>query len=302
MSNATLLPIQQFTDNAGALLSLGRVYSYQVGTLTPKTLYKSSSGSGGASYTNYFQLDQYGRTTLGIWGTGYYRIIIKSADGATTYWDIDNVSGGEFTPAVSNSSIFTSLVELQSGVNLKMWNTGNTFSGLFVQPNYAANRTYTLPDTNINKFIVNTGNATTQGTQTLGTTNIASLTTAPTTTNSNIITSMVITHTAQKTTNPIRVHGSLCIGTTPTVPAYIALFQAGTLVASKAFTITTTLHNYPFDFYISAGAGTVSSQAYQLYMGSTTMSAQTVYFNSISTTTTWGGTISSTMNLDEYSS
>jgi len=123
MANAALLPINQFmgTSYAGYTIT-----AYEVGTTTPKDIYTSSSGSGGASHDNPLTLNANGSTTLGIWGTGFYDILLKNTSGTTVFtWT--NVSGGDAT--VSSSSSATAMNPSDNFVRnsqFSVWQNGTT--------------------------------------------------------------------------------------------------------------------------------------------------------------------------------
>lgn len=99
MANAALLNIPQFL---GPSYSGYKYYFYEITSSTPKNAYNSSSGSSGSSLDNPLTLNSNGSTTTGIWGTGYYRVILKDSSG-TTVFDWDNVSGGENVSASSGA-------------------------------------------------------------------------------------------------------------------------------------------------------------------------------------------------------
>jgi len=79
-----------FTDNSGEPLALGKVYTYQAGTLTPKATYVDSLAQ--TSEQNPVILDANGRKQ--IYATGSYKFIIKTAADATLY-TLDNLFFGD---------------------------------------------------------------------------------------------------------------------------------------------------------------------------------------------------------------
>lgn len=80
---------QQFFDNNGNPLNGGLLYSYEITSTTPKSLYTTSAAT--TALSNPVVLDAYGRKSAGIFGTGLYRLILKTSAGVTL-WDVDNVS------------------------------------------------------------------------------------------------------------------------------------------------------------------------------------------------------------------
>jgi hypothetical protein len=91
---ATLLPIvQQYFGNDGRPLAGGLVYTYEPSTLTPKLTYANEAGT--QPLSNPIELDAYGRcnTETGIWGSGFYRVIVATAEDVPIT-DTDYVSMG----------------------------------------------------------------------------------------------------------------------------------------------------------------------------------------------------------------
>jgi hypothetical protein len=128
MANAALLSIPQFFGTSYA----GYTYTFYEagGTTTPKDVYKSSNGSATVSnaHPNPLTLNANGTTDEGIWGTGYYRVILKNASG-TSIFTWDNVSGGEgaaTTTATATAPLDTNLNRLENA-NFTVW-YGNTTS------------------------------------------------------------------------------------------------------------------------------------------------------------------------------
>lgn len=102
----SLAPVpQQYFDNSGAPLASGLVYFYQAGTSTPKDTYTTSSGA--TANANPVVLNSAGRPTTGIWGTGTYKIVVKTSAGSTLETR-DNVviSNETLTDTVLNETNF----------------------------------------------------------------------------------------------------------------------------------------------------------------------------------------------------
>lgn len=90
MAQTSLLPppSQQFSDANGTPLSGGKVFFYEPGTTTAKSVYSNSSGN--VSLPNPVILDSAGRGS--IWLSGYYKVVLKDSSDNLIY-TIDNVSG-----------------------------------------------------------------------------------------------------------------------------------------------------------------------------------------------------------------
>ena len=73
---ATLIPVtQQWFDNNGDPLALGKIYFYEAGTTTPKDTYTTQAGD--TENANPVILDASGRAS--IWGTGSYKEVVKTS-------------------------------------------------------------------------------------------------------------------------------------------------------------------------------------------------------------------------------
>lgn len=64
-------------DNSGEMLAGGKVYSYEAGTTTPKTLYTDSACTTPAGVSSVLTLDAYGRAR--VFGTGAYKFVVKTS-------------------------------------------------------------------------------------------------------------------------------------------------------------------------------------------------------------------------------
>lgn len=98
---ALLFPTLQFLDpnytSYARPLALGKIYTYEAGTTTPKATYTDSTE--GTSHANPIILNSNGQPEVsgspkGIWlsSDGLYKIVIKNAAG-TTLQEIDNTTG-----------------------------------------------------------------------------------------------------------------------------------------------------------------------------------------------------------------
>lgn len=80
-------PVQSYEDSSGRPLSGGQLFTYAAGTLTQLATYQDAAGT--VPNANPIILNERGEAT--VYGTGNYRLILKSSTGATI-WDRDNVS------------------------------------------------------------------------------------------------------------------------------------------------------------------------------------------------------------------
>lgn len=106
-------PFAYFTDNNGAPLAGGLVYTYAAGTNTPQASYTDSSGV--TPNANPVVLDSAGRAA--IWLSGFYKIIVKDSLGNTIGVPADNVtainsSGNMNTSVYDPANIAEQLVGL----------------------------------------------------------------------------------------------------------------------------------------------------------------------------------------------
>ena len=117
MSQASLLipPHPQFFDNNGAPLAGGKLYFYQPGTTTPKTVYSSSDAS--IPLTNPVILDSAGRAD--VWLSGYYNVVLTDA--------LDNLIWSE-TNASSQYSITTQFSQWLEQTDILTYITPTQFS------------------------------------------------------------------------------------------------------------------------------------------------------------------------------
>lgn len=93
-------PLQYFDDNGNPLAN-GKVWTYIAGTSTPKATYSDYALS--SLNTNPVQLDAAGRVSM--WGAGAYKIITKTAAGATVETRDDMRLSGLTTTVVGDTSI-----------------------------------------------------------------------------------------------------------------------------------------------------------------------------------------------------
>lgn len=129
---ATLLtkPKIRFFNNAGAVLSLGKVYTLEAGTVVLKTTWKNQDKS--TPNTNPIILDAFGRAD--IWGDGSYKIDLYDADdNQIPGWPIDDINlydpvdwtGLTATIADLNSTTTTGL-QKNSDYNIVLTDRGKT--------------------------------------------------------------------------------------------------------------------------------------------------------------------------------
>ena len=101
----------QFHDNAGDPLAGGKIYTYEVGTTTPKTAYQDSDLT--TPHANPIILDAYGRPPSGqIWFDGDTKALVYDADDVL----ITPVGGDNLNPDAEG---FGSWADKDSGVLTK---------------------------------------------------------------------------------------------------------------------------------------------------------------------------------------
>lgn len=98
------------TDNNGEMLSGGKLYSYDAGTVASKTLYQEASLS--TPHSNPIVLDAYGRKVA--FGSGKYKLILKTSDDATL-WTADGVDLTDPAPIASDVASLTAYTTTQIG-------------------------------------------------------------------------------------------------------------------------------------------------------------------------------------------
>lgn len=79
-------------DNTGTPISGAKLYSYAAGTTTPQATYTTAALS--VSNANPVVADSNGFASVWIDPTLTYRMVLKSADNGTTFWDVDNITDG----------------------------------------------------------------------------------------------------------------------------------------------------------------------------------------------------------------
>lgn len=86
------VPQMQFFDDDGEPLAGGWLYTYQAGTVSLQTVYKTTSLSGGASWTNPIHLDSAGRVGGAIFPpiTPAIKYVLQDAD-HVVIWTQDTV-------------------------------------------------------------------------------------------------------------------------------------------------------------------------------------------------------------------
>lgn len=93
MSQMSLMPYftQQFFDNNGEPLAGGKIYFYEPGTTTYKSIYSDSNGT--VTLPNPVILDSAGRTQIFL--DGYYKVVLHDANN-TLIDTLDNVSAQHY--------------------------------------------------------------------------------------------------------------------------------------------------------------------------------------------------------------
>jgi hypothetical protein len=102
MSNPLFPPLCRLFNGSGDPLNGGKVYTYEAGTLAPKTTWTDSTM--GTENANPVILDSEGYpTTGGIWGEGFYKIIIEDANGVQQGDPIDNYTNDSGEPGAAGT-------------------------------------------------------------------------------------------------------------------------------------------------------------------------------------------------------
>lgn len=108
-----------FGDASG--LPLGTATFYEAGTVTPKNVYTDSAG--GTAHTNPVTFDANGWAQ--IWGSGNYKILIKTAAGVTID-TVDNYNPASFSGSGSNAFAYPSTNTATAGDSVSLGGDGNT--------------------------------------------------------------------------------------------------------------------------------------------------------------------------------
>lgn len=162
-------PVQRWTDNTGAPLENGRIYTYAEETTDAQPAYEDADEN--TSHGTYIQLDQYGKADIFLASElPPYKFVIKDQFG-TTIDTIDNVNtnlqGSNFSGitltnciislaqslSVLGSSIFTGLVTIGNAATgpgsarfLEDTDNGSNYIDITAPSSVTGNRTLTLPD------------------------------------------------------------------------------------------------------------------------------------------------------------
>jgi len=108
-----------FTDNSGNPLNGGKVYSYQAGTTTPKSLFTNSAGT--IVETNPVILDSNGRKQ--VYASGAYKLEVKTAADVLLY-TLDNLFIGEYATNLDEVAVLNTAGS-QIIINTAITLTGN---------------------------------------------------------------------------------------------------------------------------------------------------------------------------------
>lgn len=118
MAFRVLGPFTQFFSLSGALLGGGTLNFYETGTLTPKATYNSSALS--VANSNPITLPTSGIPAVDIWGSGTYRVIIKTAAGATIFDEDVLDPAAQAVAPVENVTALRALTGLLDGQRIDM--------------------------------------------------------------------------------------------------------------------------------------------------------------------------------------
>lgn len=136
----------QFFTNTGAVLTGGKLYSYEAGTTTPKVTYTTSAGN--VARTNPIILDAAGRVPSGgeIWITSaaYKFVLTDSTDVLIATWD--NIIGiGAASYQIQN---FTGTGS-QTVFTLSATSFGEDYTFVYINGVYQNKNTYTISGTTL---------------------------------------------------------------------------------------------------------------------------------------------------------
>jgi Domain of unknown function (DUF4183) len=131
----------QFFTNTGAVLTGGKLYTYQAGTTTPQATYTTSAGN--VARTNPIVLDAAGRVPDGgeIWITSTsYKFVLKDSTDVliATYDNVVAAGSGSYTPQNFTGDGTTTSFTLSSAPN----NENSTFA--YINGVYQNKNTYSV--------------------------------------------------------------------------------------------------------------------------------------------------------------
>ena len=120
------IPKLQFFDSNGDPLSGGLLYTYKVGTTTPKATYADATGDVGVLNTNPVVLNSRGEPTDGsvfLLTDENYKFVLKTSAGATI-WTVDNF--GFASPTFQDVTVTDDLtvggvLTASGGINVGQW-------------------------------------------------------------------------------------------------------------------------------------------------------------------------------------
>jgi hypothetical protein len=146
-------PKPQFFDGNGDPLVGGKIYSYVVGTTTPKTCYSDSTGT--TSTANPVILDARGEPSGQLWTeTGGVKLVLKDADDSTLWtadnWQLQNDVGDQTVEEWIESGLTPTFIGVTqfsfpgdvtttyiAGRSLKVTDSGGTDYGVITDSSYS---------------------------------------------------------------------------------------------------------------------------------------------------------------------
>lgn len=240
---------------------------------------------------------------------------LEGVSSAVNYLRIDNAAAGNNVRVATNGSSSNIGIDLQplgtgsvsilgnasQEGRLKLYeNTGTGTNAITIKPpsSVTADRTISLPDTDVSSFLVQRV-STTVSTVATGTTTVPLDNTVPQNTEGDQYMSLAITPKSSSNILNIKVifNGS-CTAVTYVV---LGLFQDSTASAiSSTFVSSDIVHGtFQINLNYNMTAGTTSATTFKVRVGPST--AATVTFNGYNTNAYLGGTINSTIVIEEYS-
>lgn len=143
MKQLTPTPVMQFTDDSGAPLSGGKVYTYEAGTTNPLATYIDYQGS--SANTNPVILDSRGEASIWLNEDTLYRLELKDANDVLI-WTADDVG----TPP-NTGAVYVETTGNQTIDGVKTFNERLIIQGMTVGATTPAGNPYTDTNTIVGK-------------------------------------------------------------------------------------------------------------------------------------------------------
>ena len=155
MATRLELPKFQAFDSSGDPLTGGLLYTYIVGTSTPKATYTDAETD--TAQANPIVLNSRGEADSDIYGIGYYKMVLKTSAGVTIY-TIDSIAG-------VNESTMTTIGDYSGDFDAAITKISTTATTLVIDSAATMSANVTVPATC--KVVVTEGGSINQSTYTL---------------------------------------------------------------------------------------------------------------------------------------